>query len=337
MSTPPPENSTTSPTQAAWNVMFYTFTDNELEVGSFRDLAKLTALNLPYPNVVVHILLETRTMGTYRIRLQGDPYSPDAMTMQRLPTVDMSKCETLVNFLTQSYTEPAAHHALILGGHGSGWLLITEGASTLPVARLRECLEQANVHLDLVCFDNCLMSNVSSAYELRNVTDYIVAYEDYAGYDGVIEQDMLRHFNDVSLLPQQVAIYLAQSVLDAINGKRVDPTDVSVISTQHLGEFGDFLRSICPLTRPNTKADCIDPTYWQLQDLWEIVQATLSAKPTDLDKFKTLFNQVVVFYKQSWNKHNPRNHGLSCIVDPEKDTFDKQHSWKLLQLQLSYK
>lgn len=333
-----PTVTTAAPSQAAWNVMFYTFTDNELEVGSFRDLAKLTALNLPYPNVVVHILVETRTMGTYRIRFQGDPYADGSITMQRLPTVDMSRCDTLVQFLINSSAEPADRHALIMGGHGSGWLLITEGSNNiLPIARLRECIEQSNVHLDLLCLDNCLMSNISTAYELRNITDVIVAYENYAGWDGIIEQSMLQHFNDATLSTQQVGILLSQAIMDTINGKKVDPADVSVIVSAPLAAFGDFLRSICPLHRPTNKADCIDPTYWQLQDLWSIAETTLASKQEDWQKFKDQFAQIIVFYKQSWNNHNARNHGLSCIVDAEKDTFDKQHSWKLLQLQLTYK
>jgi hypothetical protein len=314
--------------------MFYTFTDNDLEVGSFRDFAKLTELNLPYPNVVVHMLLETKTMGTYRIRIQGDPYVPGNITMQRLQTVDMSRCDTLIQFLHESMTEPAERNALIMGGHGSGWLLITEGASILPIATLRECLVKAQVHLNLLCLDNCLMANISTAYELRDVTDVIVAYEDYAGWDGIIEPPMLEHFNE-STTPQ-VAIELAKSLLTIINAKNVDPTDVSVIVTQPLTDFGPFLLSLGPLKRPTTTIDCIDPTYWQLQDLWSIVQTTLASRPSDWTKFTQLFAQTVIFYQQTRNKHKPQHHGLSCIVDPNKDTFDKQHSWKLLQLQLSY-
>jgi hypothetical protein len=48
------------------------------------------------------------------------------------------------------------------------------------------------------------------------------------------------------------------------------------------------------------------------------------------DKFEALFKAAVLYYKQSWNYLAPLQHGLSCIVDVQKDAYDTQQCWKTL-------
>lgn len=45
-----------------WNILCYSFTNNELEIGSFKDLAKLTSLAHNHQSVIVHMLICTETM-----------------------------------------------------------------------------------------------------------------------------------------------------------------------------------------------------------------------------------------------------------------------------------
>jgi len=328
-----------------WNIMCYTFTDNDLEVGSFKDLAKLTSINTQYHNVIIHMIIDTATMGSYLIKIRGNPYMDNMMTIKRLPNQDMSKCETLCHFIQDSVKDaPANRYALILGGHGSGWLLLTEKDSVLPVAKLADILRQCklpnNKIFDLICFDNCMMSTLESINELRNIAKYVVAYQDYSGWDGIIEPTLIKHFDDPTKSTLEIAKELAKSVIiktnqklsDPTNENKPDPTDVSVICMQQIPNIVTWITKNVPLKRPLNNQYCVDPTYWHLQDLMSIVKHSYS----DIQEFTDLFNQVVVFYQQSSNKHNPLHHGLSCIVDPEKDTFDTQHTWKLLSLRLIF-
>jgi len=322
-----------------WNIMCYTFTDNDLEVGSFKDLAKLTCKNIQYHNVIIHMLIDTATMGSYLIKIRGNPYMDNMMTIKRLPNQDMSKCETLCHFIQDCVKDaPANRYTLILGGHGSGWLLLTEKDSVLPVATLGNILRKCSVHFDLVCFDNCLMSTLESMNELYGATKYVIAYQDYSGWDGVIEPTLIKHFDDPTKSTLEIAKKLAKSVIVKTNQKlsdptnKPDPTDVSVICIQNIPNIVTWINKNLPLKRPLDNRYCIDPTYWHLQDLTSIVKDSYS----DIREFINLFNEVVVFYQQSANKHNPLHHGLSCIVDPEKDTFDTQQTWKLLSLRLTF-
>ena len=85
-----------------WNLLFYTFTDNELQEGSFKDLAKLTSLNQKNESVIIHILLDTMNMGSYLIKIKGNPYKKDNIRMTRLERQNMSKEDTLQSFLYMS-------------------------------------------------------------------------------------------------------------------------------------------------------------------------------------------------------------------------------------------
>ncbi len=315
-----------------WNLIFYTFTDNELEVGSFKDLAKLTSIRHNYNNVTINILLDTNTMGSYRIKLSGNPYKCDAIRMTRLSHLNMSKMETLTSFLKESVSMVAAKHVvLILGGHGAGWYLLTEKASIMSMRCLANAISASGIHLNLLCFDVCLLANLESLYTLRHVTDFIIAYEDYAGWNGIIEPQTLEIFSR-HRDPLTVAIGLAENLIATLTVND-DQTDVSVLSAVDVDSLVKFIKG-CVLRKPTDGSACIDPNYWQLQDLFEVVKESLSGE--EFKTFEELFKRVVLFYKQSKNKNNPKHHGLSCIVDPDKDIYDTSQAWKQLDLLLSF-
>lgn len=316
-----------------WNLLFYTFTDNELEIGSFKDLAKLTAIDHDYDAIIINILLDTNTMGSYCIKIQGNPYSKDAITMTRLKNINMTKTDTLTNFIIESIEKnPTEHTALILGGHGSGWYLITEQNSQMSMAELSTAIAKTGIYLDIICFDNCLMANLESVYTIRNQAKYVIAYEDYAGWNGIIEPKTLCIFqnnNDT----KSICIKLAENLLSTITALD-DPTDVAVISTEYIANLVNFIKNY-KLQRPINYETAIDPNYWQLHDLYEIVKSSIDE--TDFQKFQNIFNQVVVYYKQSINKNNARHHGLSCIVDAETDIDDSAQTWRDLKYRIEFR
>src|SRR5436189_4961009 len=110
-----------------WNILCYTFTDNNLEIGSFRDLAKLTSIEHNHKNIIIHMIIDTQTMGTYFIKIHNNPYKDGNISMTRLSNINMSREKTLEHFISKSIDSVNFNRiALILGGHGSGWYLKTE-------------------------------------------------------------------------------------------------------------------------------------------------------------------------------------------------------------------
>ena len=99
---------------------------------------------------------------------------------------------------------PAEHYAMTIGCHGMGWVPVSQSramrmaprqgyhwdAGGGPLTRffggrtpsvqtdittLAEGIEGAGMHLDFILFDDCYMSSVEVAYDLRHVTGHIIA------------------------------------------------------------------------------------------------------------------------------------------------------------------
>ena len=114
--------------------------------------------------------------------------------------------------LTQLLTEvrtyaPAKSYSMIIGCHGMGWVPVyatdtktTTDTKTLlssptgtpryltrwfgaygnkacqtEISTLRQAMELADFHTDYLLFDDCYMSNIEVAYELKDVTSYLIA------------------------------------------------------------------------------------------------------------------------------------------------------------------
>ncbi len=95
---------------------------------------------------------------------------------------------------------PAGRYAMIIGGHGMGWLPVTasrqfvlenrQNDRGVPVTRyfgglspdyqtdittLARGIAGAGIMMDYILFDDCYMSTIEVAYELRNVTKHLIA------------------------------------------------------------------------------------------------------------------------------------------------------------------
>lgn len=101
---------------------------------------------------------------------------------------------------------PSESYGLVMWSHGNGWLPSTNKTNTLNPTSMRsigidvgsdgdmaadkdifgrtgtqmdisdmaQAIEQSGVHLDYIFFDACLMQNIEVAYELKDVTDYVI-------------------------------------------------------------------------------------------------------------------------------------------------------------------
>ena len=112
-------------------------------------------------------------------------------TLQRYDQHNMP-AYTTTNGLASIFNEvkaqaKAKQYALIVGCHGTGWLF-SEGKSRARtryfggsdhyfqtnIPTLAAAIEQAKMRMQFVMFDDCYMSNVEVAYEMRHATDYLI-------------------------------------------------------------------------------------------------------------------------------------------------------------------
>ena len=98
----------------------------------------------------------------------------------------------------------AKHYSMIVSGHGMGWLPVGTGLRMLredyekyhweyegvpstrffggatsdvqtEITTLAKGITDAEIKMDYILFDNCYMSTIETAYDLRKVTNYIIA------------------------------------------------------------------------------------------------------------------------------------------------------------------
>ena len=87
---------------------------------------------------------------------------------------------------------PAKTYAMIIGSHGSGWLPKgvnpsvssskprraiggTTAEYQLNIPDLASAISDAGIHLQYILLDDCYLSNIETAYELKDVADYMIA------------------------------------------------------------------------------------------------------------------------------------------------------------------
>ena len=112
-------------------------------------------------------------------------------TLQRYGLHNMP-AYTTTNGLASIFNEvkaqaKAKQYALIVGCHGTGWLF-SEGKSRARtryfggtdhyfqtnIPTLAAAIEQAKMPMQFVMFDDCYMSNIEVAYEMRHATNYLI-------------------------------------------------------------------------------------------------------------------------------------------------------------------
>lgn len=112
-------------------------------------------------------------------------------TLQRYEQHNMP-AYTTANGLASIFNEvkaqaKAKQYALIVGCHGTGWLF-SEGKSRARtryfggtdryfqtnIPTLAAAIEQAKMPMQFVMFDDCYMSNIEVAYEMRHATNYLI-------------------------------------------------------------------------------------------------------------------------------------------------------------------
>lgn len=138
-------------------------------------------------------------------------YVGDECVEQRLEEIDIPYSKVTPELVSEYIAlmaeyAPAKRYGLICAGHGQAWIprevldndadiaklsmgydpwIQAAGAETtraygekgarLNIPELATAIEESEVALDYILFDACFMSNIETAYDLRNVTNYIIA------------------------------------------------------------------------------------------------------------------------------------------------------------------
>lgn len=162
----------------------------------------IAANGLGNTRVMVFICSTYSAAQLFEIKTEDGVCYRDTLKTYESPSYTTS--DGIASILSDVVTAaPAQNYAMTIGCHGMGWLHVqnksTLAADTftphwdvpgaLPtryfggtssryqtdVTTLAEAIEMAGLHFDFILFDDCYMSSIEAAYDLRHVTDHIIA------------------------------------------------------------------------------------------------------------------------------------------------------------------
>ena len=217
-------------------------------------------------------------------------------------------------------------YGLVLWGHANGWVIekdsiaynaprraygIDTGDNTavrqkgqwMNIPTLRRVLEQVGITWSFIFADCCNMANIETAYELRNITRYLIGSPAEIPGSGApyrtVVKDLFIH-NDTELYTQLLADYYAQ--LDDIGGH----TPLAAINCEKTKELAEATRSLLPqvsdfLKQSGSTEGMIYYYAWDrrydrektLYDMNDVMRTALGADNQDYRYWIAIFDQTV--------------------------------------------
>lgn len=123
-----------------------------------------------------------------QIIVMSEKNSEHTETLEERDSCDPDEFYNTLKDLTSRY--PADSYGLVCWSHASGWVskpkktfgidnnknsYSSDAGTRLEIPDMRKQLERLNIRWDYILFDACFMQCIEVAYEMRNVTDYIIA------------------------------------------------------------------------------------------------------------------------------------------------------------------
>lgn len=192
-------------------IVFHPYADN-LTYKSYltADLAEIKSAikangSMASYRVLVYYGSEATKAALYELKLQNNSVIND--TIEKYTSVTQNSETFLTNvFRKIKETSPSLAYKLISGSHGSGWLPSSINYNDIPsneswdwtdtgnskgirksfggystkdlridITTFSNALTNSGIHPQFIIFDNCLMSNIETVWDLKTNTDYIVA------------------------------------------------------------------------------------------------------------------------------------------------------------------
>ena len=305
--TPGSDSSPMSP--ATWTVMVYMAADSDLEPDMMIDLDELRAIVAPdWLHILIlfdrHPYLDRSDgdwTGTrlYKVNPRmaeglerlADPEYLELTNAGDIDELDMADGATLEHFIQYSQQSwPADHYALVLSGHGNGWMKKGAGqTSQLPkvicsdFSDNRDGMSVENVlapllksyQIDVLGFDACLMGMIEVAWAVKDNVKYVIASEANETSDG---WDFDKWFTSwIASGDYSLTSFLRRQVLSYRNYySELSPpwqVTISVVDTGRLPALGDAINALVAQYTVSdfiSQAMSMDDDYTEYYDLWNI-------------------------------------------------------------------
>lgn len=135
----------------------------------------------------------------FKISYKNNKCVRDTLKKYTFNTPEYTTSSGIRSILTEVMAEaPANNYAMIIGCHGMGWIPVgttvartkksnagahktryfghsSDSKYQTDITTLAEGIKTAGVKMDYILFDDCYMSNIETAYDLKDATNYMIA------------------------------------------------------------------------------------------------------------------------------------------------------------------
>jgi Ca2+-binding RTX toxin-like protein len=288
-----------------WTVMVYMAADNDLEPFAIADLNEMEQVTLA-GNVRVRVLVDRSSgydvsNGNWSDARSGFITSDGSITTVSSPLtsegeLNMGSATTLTNFINESMAAaPADNYALIVWNHGGGLSGTSwddgSGGDNLTMAEFATGVRNSNVgRFDFIGFDACLQGMLEQAWDVRNLTDVLVASQELEPGDGWEYQTLLQ---SLANRPTMSAFDLGNAAIDAyeLRYQGVPDTTLAAIRTSAIGALSQAVEQLVgeavaagtavrsTLLEAASRATAIDGGSSDYRDLGDLMREIVSALP----------------------------------------------------------
>lgn len=283
--------------------------------------------------------IDPSSLGFYHI--EDDGFKLDKTE----PLASMGDESTLRNFVSWAASSyPADRYMLILWDHGGGptsgvcFDQLFEGDS-LSISEISQALYDANVPLDVIGFDACLMASLETADAMMDYAHYMIASEEisygYAYWDFI---DFLEdHPGDDGL---EVSKKIVDSYMkkcsdnDMVTMSVVDLTKIEPLSRAYRNYSGELLlrtqdtESFRVVSQEAGRAENYGGNtesegYTDMVDLGSLIRNTGDELGADTDAILSTLDEAVVYEKHGSKRANSEGLSVFYPIEMNEDFLEK--------------
>ncbi|GAC1394113.1 MAG: hypothetical protein NVSMB47_02610 [Polyangiales bacterium] len=240
----------------SWTVMVYMEANNSLEPFANETFSELLSVGKKKGLTILVELDVGKHKSTHQIdgMPEGNGIKRLVVHKDRVESedddvhTDMTTAKGLGDFITYGRKKhPADRYAVLLWDHGAGWHGCCESETPEPrgmsLAAIASGLERgikgSEDAIDLVAFDECLMSELEVASAIAPFTSVMVGSEELEPGEGMDYHGWLTALgDDPSMTAEQVGKSIAKSYVDHVESQSGNPGyTLSVLNLAHLDDL----------------------------------------------------------------------------------------------------
>jgi len=340
-------------TSTQWTYMVYMGADNNLSDAGLADLKEMEKVG---SSSCVKIVVQAEFSPQYssnisasltgRVLVEKGVDSVNAGSLVGTGVVDMASPAALTSFISWAKaTYPAAHYALVVWDHGAGWkakkisspargaVQDATSGNFMSLPDLAKGVRDANVPLDIINFDACLMAMYEVAYEFTGLTDYMVFSEQTEPGNGDPYDTILAA---LAATPTMSSRTLASTIVDKYNAFYVPDTrnettksaidmaqlsqlDAKIIALSAALATDTSTKAVVQAAQANTQ-NYVYPANHDIYDFCSYLASRVSGTAkTVCGQIMTLMPSIVINNKYTGTSVN-KSHGLAIYLPKADET-----------------